>query len=67
MSNLKLYGILNFLKNVCGSSNFRKISAIVLNVHKNIIHRSRTFGIEFDQNRLKRSNFEILNFFENFL
>ena len=26
-------------------------------MHKNIIHRSRTFGIEFDQNRLKRSNF----------
>ena len=57
MPNLKFYGILNFLKNVCGSSNFHKIWAIVLKMHTNIIHRSRTFGIEFDQNRLERSNF----------
>ena len=55
--NLRFYGILNFLKNVCGSSNFRKIWAIVLKIHTNIINRSRTFGIEFAQNRLKRSNF----------
>ena len=36
---------------------FRKIWAIVLKLHTNIIHRSRTFGVKFDQNRLKRSNF----------
>ena len=56
MPNLKLWNF-EFLKKVCGSSNFRKIWAIVLKMHTNIIHRSRTFGIEFDQNRLKRSNF----------
>ena len=42
------YRIFNFLENVCGSSNFRKIKAIALKPHTNIIHRSRTFGIEFD-------------------
>ena len=57
MPNLKFYGILNFLKNVCGSSNFRKIWPIILKMHTNIIYRRRTFGIEFDRNRLKRSNF----------
>ena len=36
--NLNFYTILNFLKNVCGSSNFRKISAK--------IYWTRTFGIE---------------------
>ena len=41
----------------CGSSNFRKIWAIVLKFHTNIIHRSRTFGIIYGQNRLERSNF----------
>ena len=46
-----------FLKNACGRSNFREISAIVLKLHTNIIHWSRTFGIEFAQNRLQRSNF----------
>ena len=40
-----------------GSSNCRKIRAIVLNLHTNILHPSRNFGIEFGQNRLKRSNF----------
>ena len=40
-----------------GSSNFRKIRAIVLKLHKNILHPSKNFGIEFGQNRLKRSNF----------
>ena len=46
-----------FWKNGSGSSNFRKIRAIVLKVHTNIWHPSRNFGIEFGQNRLKRSNF----------
>ena len=40
-----------------GSSNFRKIRAIVLKLHTNISHLSRNFGIEFGQNRLKHSNF----------
>ena len=57
MPNLKFYGILNFLKNVSVSSNFRKIWAIVLKMHTNTIHQSRTFVIEFDQNRLKHSIF----------
>ena len=39
-----------------GSSNFRKIPAIVLKLLTNILHPSRNFGIEFGQNRLKRSN-----------
>ena len=30
-----------------GSSNFRKIRAIVLKLHTNILHPSRNFGIEF--------------------
>ena len=51
------YGILSFLKKGRGSSNFRKIRAIVLKLHTNILHRSRKFGIEFGQNRLERSNF----------
>ena len=34
-----------------------KIWAIVLKSHTNILHPSRNFGIEFGQNRLKRSNF----------
>ena len=38
--------ISNFLKNVCG--NFRKNWAIVLKLYTKIIHRSRTFNIEFD-------------------
>ena len=37
--------------------NFRKIRAIVLKLPTNILHPSRNFGIEFGQNRLKRSNF----------
>ena len=37
--------------------NFRKILAIVLKLHTNMLYRSRNFGIEFGQNRLKRSNF----------
>ena len=40
-----------------GSSNFRKIRAIVLKLHTNILHPSRNFGIEFSQNPLKYSNF----------
>ena len=57
MPDLWFYGILNFLKNVRGSSNFRKIRAIVLKLHPNILYRSTNLGIEFGQNRLKRSNF----------
>ena len=51
------YGILNFLKKGRGSSYFRQIRAIVLKLHINILYRSRNFGIEFGQSRLKRSNF----------
>ena len=57
MPNLWFYGILNFLKKGCGSSDLREIRAIVRKLHKNIWYRSRNFGIEFGQNRLKRSNF----------
>ena len=57
MPDFWFYGILNFLKKGRGSSNFRKIRAIVLKLHTNTLHRSRNFGIEFGQNRLKRSNF----------
>ena len=56
-ADLWFYGILNFLKKGRGSSNFRKIRAIVLKLDTNILHPSRNFGIEFGQNRLKRSNF----------
>ena len=65
-ANRKFYGISNFFKYVCGSSNLRKISAAVLKLHTNIIYRSRTFGIEFGQNRLERSNFLSLWIFWNF-
>ena len=57
MPDFWFYGILNFLKKGRGSSNFRKIQAIVLKLHINILHPSRNFGIEFGQNRLRRSNF----------
>ena len=57
MPDLWFYGILNFLKKGRGSSNFRKIRAIVLKLRTNILHPSRNLGIEFCQNRLKRSNF----------
>ena len=57
MPKLEFYGISNCLKNVCGSSNFRKIWNIIRKLHTNIIYRSRTYGIEFRQNRLKRWNF----------
>ena len=49
--------LVNFLKKGRGSSNFRKIRAIVLKLHTNILYRSKNFGIEFGQNRLWRSNF----------
>ena len=66
-----IYWILNFFKKGRGSSNFRKIPAIVLKLHTNILHPSRNFGIEFGQNRLKRSNFFrfwiFSKFFQNFL
>ena len=48
---------LNFPKNGRGSSNLRKIRAIVLKLHKNILYRSRNFGTEFGKNRLEHSNF----------
>ena len=60
-----------FLKKGRGSSNVRKIRAIVLKLHTNKLHPSRNFGIEFGQNRLKRSNFFRLwifwEFFQNCL
>ena len=36
MLNLRFYVILNFLRNFCDSSNFRKIWATVLKLYKNI-------------------------------
>ena len=57
MPDLWFYRILNFLKKGRGSSNVRKIRAIVLKLHTNILHPPRNFGIEFGKNRLKRSNF----------
>ena len=57
MPDLWFYGILNFLKKGRGSSNFRKIRAIVLKLYINILYPSRNLGIEFGQNRLKHSNF----------
>ena len=47
----------NFLKKGRGSSIFRKIRTMVLKLRTNILHPSRNVGIEFGQNRLKRSNF----------
>ena len=44
-----------------------RIRTIVLKLHTNILYRSRNFGIEFCQNRLKRSIFSDFEFFENFL
>ena len=71
MSDLWYYGILNFLQKGRGSSNLRKIRAIVLKLHTNILHPSRNFGIEFGQNQLKRSNFfrfwAFWKFFQNCL
>ena len=57
MPDLWFYGILNFLKKERGSFNFRKVRGFVLKLHTNILYRSRNFGIEFGQNRLKRSNY----------
>ena len=57
MPDLWFYGILNFLKKGGGSSNFRKIRAIVLKLDTNILDTSRNFGIEIGENRLERSNF----------
>ena len=42
-----------FLKNGPGRSNFCKIPAIVLKLHRNILYRSWNFDIKFGQNRLK--------------
>ena len=55
-----------FFKKGRGSSNFRKIRAIVLRLHTNILHPSRNFSIEFGRNPFKRSNFSDFEFFENF-
>ena len=46
-----------FFEKSTGSSIFRKIRAIILKLHTNTLYRSRNFGIEFGQNRSKRSNF----------
>ena len=46
-----------FWKKRRGRSNFRKIRAIVLKLHTNILHLSRNSSIEFGQNRSKRTNF----------
>ena len=46
-----------FLKKGRGSFNFRKIRAIVLKLHTNILHPSRNFGIEFGRIRLNNSIF----------
>ena len=67
MPELWFYGILNCLKKKRGSSNFRKIRALVLKLHINILYRARNFGIEFGQNQLKRSNFFRFLISENFL
>ena len=60
-----------FFEKQHGSSNFRKIRAIVLKLHTSILHPSRNFGNEFGQNRLKRSNFFrfwiVWEFFQNCL
>ena len=67
MTDVWFYGILNFWKKGRGSSNFRKIRAIVLKLYTNILHPSRNFSIELSQNRLKRSNFfRFLIFWEFF-
>ena len=47
----EIYVMLNFLKNVCGSSDFHKNIAMVLKLYTNMIYQSRTFGIELGQNR----------------
>ena len=52
-----LMGFWIFWKKGRGSSNLRKIRAIVLKIHTNILYRSRNFGFEFGQNRLQRSSF----------
>ena len=41
---------------ICGSTNFHEAQVIVLKPHTNIIYLAKTFGLEFGQNRLKRSN-----------
>ena len=67
--NLRFYEILNFLKNVCGSSNFRQIWTIVLKMHTLIKDHNtsiKDIGIEFDKNRFKRSRFLRFWIFKNF-
>ena len=61
---LTQWPVLNFFRqapyDLClwhGSCNFRKIRAVVLKLHTNILYRSRNYGIEFGWNRLKRLNF----------
>ena len=57
MTNLRIYGILNFLNNVCRSSKFCKIWAIILKMYTNIIYRSRTSPIW-------PKSIEVVKFFE---
>ena len=54
-----------FFENGRDSSNFRKIRGIVLKLHTNILHPSRSFGIEFGQNEAFKF-FRILNFLRIF-
>ena len=65
MPDLWFHGILDFFKCPCYSSKFHKIGAIILKLHTNITYRSRTFDIEFSQNRFTRLNFCNLEFFES--
>ena len=62
MLRLKFYGILNFLKNIRGSSGFRKIWAIVLKLHKYIEHN--ILYIEPMVLSLAKIDFEAFKFFE---
>ena len=62
MADVWYYEILNFLKNIYGISNFRKIWVIVLKLHTSTTYRSEIFGIEFVEKSIKAFNFLILNF-----
>ena len=52
MSDLWFYGIFNFIKKGHGSSNLRKIQAIVLKLHTNILYQSSNVGIEFEPQQM---------------
>ena len=49
-----------------GSSNFRKIRAIVLKLHTNILHPSRNFGPNLAKIDWSIQIFSDFEFFENF-